>query len=199
MDPNPPGADDETDIDREIRIGRMKWQIEEIAEGEIFSGIIAPISPQVEEAFLEHILAYEQAELDTDFNRLLRRGVVMPPAAELDDKTLRAKLWEIINELAEMRCFLHDTNHLSDRALYDWLWSSGLREETPSTEGIPDSAWHTSPIGGGDDGDTAIWLKYYATEEERHEWHANYPLDPLPAREAVPFDRDKGLPNRRGF
>jgi hypothetical protein len=192
--PHPSG--DEADVDREIRIEKMKRELEEIAGGKMFSGSFEPVAPEIEETFLEQVLAYERAEFDTNFNRLVQRSVALPPAAELDDAMLRGKLAEIIRELSELRCFLYDTNHLSDRELYEWLWDIGLREETPDISGMPDGAWHTSPIGGGSEEDTAIRLKYYANEEDRQHWHLDFPNDPRPAHEPLPFDRDRHLPKR---
>lgn len=95
-----------------------------------------------------------------------------------------------------MRCFLDNTDHLNDRELYEWLWSSGLREETPDHSMMPDAAWHTSPLGAGDAGDTEIWFKYYATENERQQWYLDFPNDPTPKHTALPFDRDRYLPKR---
>jgi hypothetical protein len=197
-DNRPP--DDETDVDREIRIEKMKRELDEIAGGKMFSGNLGAAVPlKMEEAFLEQALAYERAEFDTSFNRLVQRGVALPPAAELDDAALSAKLAEVIRDLGDLHCFLHDTDHLSDRELYDWLWSSGLREDSPDMSGMPDAAWQTSPIGAGSDEDTLIWLKYYANEEDRQRWQFDFPDDPIPAHEPLPFDRDRHLPKRAIF
>lgn len=147
--------DDEADVDREIRIEKMKRELDEIAGGKMISGNLGPVSPKIEAAFLEQALAYERAEFDTNFNRLVQRGVALPPTAGLDDATLREKLAEVTRELSELRCFLYDTDHLSDRELYEWLWDSGLREESADISGMQ-GAWHTSPIGGGSDEDTQI-------------------------------------------
>ena len=196
MDHSPHVPDEEADIDREIRIERMKRELDEIVGGEMRSGNLGPVPLRMEEAFLKQVLAYERAEFDTNFNRLVQRGVALPPAAELENAALSAKLEEVIRELSELRCFLHEADHLSDRELYDWLWSSGLREESPDVSDMPNGAWHTSPIGAGNNEDTEIWLKYYATDEERRRWHLDYPTDPMPAQEALPFDRDRHLPKR---
>jgi len=73
MSPIPLPPDDEADIDREIRIDKMKRELDEIGGGKMFSGSFGPVPLKVEEAFLEQVLAYEQAELDTNFNRLVQR------------------------------------------------------------------------------------------------------------------------------
>jgi hypothetical protein len=196
MHANPPSPGEEAEIDRLIRIEKMKRELDQIAEGKMISGGFGPIASKMEEAFLEQVLAFERASFDTDFNRLVRRGVPMIPPAELDDAALSAKLWEVIRELAEVRCFLYDTDHLNDHELYDWLWSSGLREETPDRSGMLDGAWHTSPIGASTAEDTAIWLKYYANKEESQRWHRDFPDDSIPEHAALPFDRDRHLPKR---
>src|SRR5206468_1914091 len=98
---------------------------------------------------------------DTNFNRLVDRGLSLAPPAELDDESLPMKLMEVILALAEIRCFLEDTDHLSDYELYHWLWSEGLRDETADLSAFPDGAWHTSPIGACSEKDMVIWLKYY--------------------------------------
>ena len=49
------------------------------------------------------------------------------------------------------------------------------------------------------DGDTAIWLKYYADDKDRLRWHHDFPDDPIPAHEPLPFDRDRHLPGRSLF
>jgi hypothetical protein len=199
MHDNPPSPDEEAEIDRQIRIEKMKKELDQIAGGKIISGAFGPTPSVIEEAFLEQALAFERAELDTNFNRLVKGGVAMVPPAELDDPALSAKLWEVIRELGKMRCFLHDTDHFNDRELYDWLWSTGLRDETVDHSGMPEAAWHSSPIGACTDEDTAIWLKYYADEKESKRWHLDFPRDPLAEHRAPPFDRDRHLPKRAPF
>jgi hypothetical protein len=183
----------EADVDREIRIERMKRELEELSGGAMMSGSVGDVPPELEEVFLERACALEKAPYDTNFNRLIQRGVEMIPPAELDDRKLRLKLREVVCALAGIRCFLHDTDHLSDRELYAWLWSDGLREETPDLSGLG-GAWHTSPIGSGTDEDVAIFLKYYASEKERRRWKTDFPNDPLPPHSARPHRRDRSLP-----
>jgi hypothetical protein len=185
--------EDESDVDREIRIEKMKRELEELSGGSFASGAFGEASPELEEIFLDRVCAFENAEYDTNFNRLVERGVEMVPPAELDDTNLAAKLREVLCGLAAIRCFLHDTDHLSDRELYTWLWTDGLREETPDLSRLG-GAWHTSPIGSCTDEDTAIFLKYYTSKTERRRWKKDFPNDVLPPRCALPYDRDRTLP-----
>jgi hypothetical protein len=185
--------EDESDVDREIRIEKMKRELEELSGGSFVSGSFGEVSPELDEIFLERVCEFEKAELDTNFNRLVERGVEMVPPAKLDDTNLAAKLREVLSALAAIRCFLHDTDHLSDRELYTWLWTDGLREETPDAAQLG-GAWHTSPIGSHTDKDIAIHLKYYASEKERRQWKKDFPNDPLPPHCRLPYDRDRALP-----
>ncbi|MGE5213295.1 MAG: hypothetical protein ACM3NN_06330 [Nitrospirota bacterium] len=184
---------DKRDVDHEIRIEKMKRELQQLSGEQFVSGGFGEVPPELEEIFLERVSEFEKAEFDTNFDRLVHRGVEMVPPAELDDSTLDAKLHEVLQALAEMHCFLHDTDHLSDRELYAWLWTDGLREETPDVAELRGN-WHTSPIGSCTDEDTAIFLRYYASEKERRRWNVDFPNDPLPPHCPLPYNRDKNLP-----
>ena len=188
-----PRAQDEGDVDREIRIERMKRELEDLAGGSMISGAFEQVSPELEEIFLTKVCEMEKAPWDTNFNRLVQHGFEMTPPAELDDASLHAKLHELIRVLATMRCFLENTDHLSERELYEWLLTDGLREETPDLAQLG-GAWHMSPIGSCDEQDTRIFLKYYASEKERRGWQEEFPGDELPPHCPLPYDRDRNLP-----
>jgi hypothetical protein len=185
--------DDEADVDREIRIEKMKRELEDLSGGSIISGNFGDVPPDLEEIFLERACEFEKAPYDTNFNRLIRLGVEMTPPAELDDPSLHANLHEVLRALATIRCFVEDTDHLSDRELYEWLCCEGLREETPDLSQLG-GAWHMSPIGSCNDKDIAIFLKYYASEKERRRWKKDFPNDALPAHCPLPYNRDRNLP-----
>ncbi len=186
--------DDEANVDREIRIEKMKRELEDLTGGSMISGDFGEVSPSLEEAFLTLACEYEKASYDTNFNRLVRGGIAMLPPSELDDTSLVAKLQEVLCALAKIRCFVENTDHLSDRELYTWLWSDGLREETPDLSQLG-GAWHMSPIGGCNQEDIAIFLKYYATEKERRRWRKDFPKDALPSHCPLPYNRDQNLPH----
>jgi hypothetical protein len=159
-----PRPEDEADVDREIRIEKIERELEDLSGGSMTSGNFGETSPSLEEAFLTLACEYENASYDTNFNRLVQRGTKIVPPAELDDTSLHAKLQEVRCALAKIRCSVENTDHLTDRELYTWLWSEGLREETPDLSQLG-GAWHMSPIGSGNEEDTAIFLKYYASKK----------------------------------
>jgi len=186
-----PASEDEANVDREIRIDKMKRELDDLTGGSMISGDFGEISPSLEEVFLMRVCEFEKASDDTNFNRV-QREIVMTPPTELDDASLHAKLQEVLLVLAKIRCFLEHTDHLSDRELYTWLWTDALREETPDLSQLG-GAWHMSPIGSCDDKDMAIFLKYYASENERRQWQEECPSDALPPRCPLPYDRDRNL------
>ena len=99
----------------------------------------------------------------------------MPAPEALNDQEVTAKLWEVINKMAQMRIFLEDTDHLSDRELYTKLWGDLLREETKDILLDQDSACHYQLLSSGSDEDTYLYLKYFADEEWREWWHKDLP------------------------
>lgn len=116
FDPTP---GDEADVDREIRIEKMKRELEELSGGAMISGSVGDMPLELEEVFAVRACAWERAPYDTNFNRLVQRGIEMIPPAELDDCTLRVKLQEVLCALAATRVFF--TRHRSSersRALY---------------------------------------------------------------------------------
>lgn len=185
--------DNEADVDREIRIEKMNRELEDLSGGSMISGGFGEVPPRLKEAFLTRACEFEKAPYGTNFNRLVQVGIEMIPPAELDDASLHAKLHDVLSALATIRCFVEDTDHLSDRELYTWLWSDGLREETPDLSQF-DGAWHISPIGSCNDEALAIFLKYYASEKERRRWQKEFPNDQLPPHCPLHYSRDRNLP-----
>jgi hypothetical protein len=181
-------------IDQEIRINELKHAAEELAGGEMTAWESEDCPPNIAEQFWQHVLAYEQAPWTSTFQQLLDAGVELPPPDNLDDAQLTAKLWEIVNRLASMRVFLNTTNHLSDRGLYELLWGDVLHERTKAVPYDEFSAYTIDLLSSGSEEDTRLYLKYYADEEWRRDWHEQFPDDVIPPHEDPPYDRDRLLP-----
>jgi hypothetical protein len=130
----------------------------------------------------------------TYFDQLVAAGVELPEPDVITDTNIRAKLWEVIAALASLRVVLDQTDHLSDRALYQQLFDDLLRGETPAIDDIGFTS-HLSPLRPGErDADTMLYLKYYADDQSRTLWAKDFPEDAMPAHEDPPFDRDALLP-----
>ena len=188
--------DDPLGLDRadcEIHVEKLRREIDEVTGGEMTGGKVGDCDPKVEEAFLEHVLALETHGFVCPFDTLTRDGFELPSPEKLDDAALTAKLRELIHALAARRLFLHSTDHLSDRELYAWLWSDGLREELMGF-GLPMGNCHLDVLGASREEDIILQMRYYADEEERGRWAADFPDFQMPPRAKPPFDRDRHLP-----
>lgn len=187
-------ANGRDDPKRQKRIEELKRQAAELTRGEMVSWKSEELSPEMEEGFLQGVIAYESAALTTHYKQLEEAGVELPAPETMDDEKLTAKLWEVIEALARKRVFLESTNHLNDRELYTVLWSDELREEIPDMVFDEYSAWHIDLIGSGSDEDTYLWMKYYADDKTRRRWMKDWPDYEMPDHEDPPYDRDRHMP-----
>ncbi len=150
--------------------------------------------PELSAQFHLNVAAYEQAPWTTQAQLLEEAGVDLPPPESMDDRQLTAKLSEVIEALARLRVFLSQTDHLSDRQLYDLLWRDVLREAVKDMPLNESPAWYLDMLGSGSEEDIHLHLKHYADEDERRHWLASFPGDSIPDREEPPYDRDRHLP-----
>ncbi|HZS44399.1 MAG TPA: hypothetical protein VFC63_04810 [Blastocatellia bacterium] len=189
-------ADDNDDLDpdQKSRIEKLKQEADRLTGGKMRSMESEDISPDISEAFWKHIVEFESAPWISNFQRLLDAGVEMPAPDEMDDETLKAKLWEVIEKLARLRVFITSTDHLSDRELYSYLWNDSLREESPRPDLDEYSAWHLDLVSSGSEEHIYLWMKYYADEETRKQWKADWPDYEMPPHEDPPYNRDEFLP-----
>jgi hypothetical protein len=181
----------EEEPDQEVRIARLREEIEKLG-GSAMS--VEDMPAEVEEEFLRHVLAYETADPISLFTLLENAGLILPAPSELSDDRLTQKLQETIERMASLGAFILHTDHLSDRALYEYLYDDGLREEAVLFPENPSYAYMLDLTGSGSDEDNQIYLKHYADEEHRKQWSADWPDDLIPEHEDPPFDRDRFLP-----
>ena len=177
------------------RIEELERKVNELAGGRMSSWKSDELDPEIHEEFLRNIIEYETAPWTTHQQQLEEAGIELPSPAELDDEQLKAKLWDVIEALGELRVFLQCTNHLSDRELYAELWGDLLREEVKAVAYDEYSAYHIDLIGSGSEEDIHLWMKYYADEESRRQWMDEWPDDEMPDHVDPPYDRDRLLPN----
>ena len=180
--------------DREKSIENLKRRAEELGAGQMEVGNLDGCTAETEEAFWKQVVDYEEAPWTTHFQQLENAGVSLPPPDSLKDEQLTAKLWEVIQKLALLHVFIEQTDHLSDRELYTRLWTDILKEETKALPLAANSAYHIQLLGSGSEEDNLLYLKYYADDDWRRHWHEDFPSDPIPVHENLPYDRDRSLP-----
>ncbi|HLA84476.1 MAG TPA: hypothetical protein VJL29_06760 [Thermoguttaceae bacterium] len=139
----------------------------------------------MENDFLAAMLAWEQAPV-LPIYRWFDPELRPPRPSVLTDENLHEILWDVVRKMFKKRIVLDFTEHLSDRELYTLIY----RDILPSREKMIDSRvnylhWDCT----GPSRDPEIWLRYYATEEDREMWAETYHL-PLPEQADPPYPRN---------
>lgn len=137
-----------------------------------------------ENEFLESMLAWERAPV-LPISRWFEPELVLPPPDDLDADQLHRLLWQTLERLCEQRVVVEYTDHLTDRQLYglirrDILPSLEKRIEQPKNY----LHWHCLDA----DENPEIWLRYYATPDERRRWVEENSQE-LPPAEPPPHPR----------
>jgi hypothetical protein len=139
--------------------------------------------------FERKMILFEDGPTTTNFEQLTNAGIKLPEPESIADADITTKLWEVIAGLAQLRVFLDQTDHLSDRELYSRLWHDCLRVDTPAIDEIGFNTHVDLAME-----DTDAYLKYYADEKDREFWAKDFPDDPMPDSADPPFNRDWLLP-----
>jgi len=159
-----------------------------------FSWTSNRLTAEEQDEFWQRVFEYETAPMTTHFQQLVDAGLELPAPQAMDDATLFSKLWTVFDALADIGVFVTSTNHLSDRDLYTVLWQRVLLDEVPLLPDDPRAAWHIDLLGGWSEDDIATFMKYYADEDERQRWLADFSDYDMPSHEDPPYDRDRHLP-----
>lgn len=143
------------------------------------------IPTEVENEYLAGMLAWERAPV-LPISQWFEPELKLPKPETLDDEQLHEHLWDVVQRLYDRRIVLDFTDHLTDRQLYCLIY----RDILPSPEKKVDLTtsylhWDCADASG----DPEIWLRYYATPEERETWLEENDVTELPVSEAVPFPR----------
>jgi hypothetical protein len=174
------------------RIQELRQKIREVTGEEPAFGSSADCPPEIEEAFLESVLAFETAPKRILFELLSETGTDLPRPTRLTEGELTAKLWEVIRALLSRNIVPANTDHLSDRELYTLLWNETLREEFVIS---PTSTLHLDMTRTGIDDGMLIYLRYYASEEQRELYSELFPELEMPPHVEPPPRRDHLIPD----
>ena len=100
------------------RIEKLKREAAALSSGKMMTGNAPNCPPEIEEQFWKNVLAFENTPEVAPFDELVRSGLTLLPAEELDDVALTAAMSAMIGGLEELGVLFEFTNHLSDRDLY---------------------------------------------------------------------------------
>ena len=142
------------------------------------------LSTGEENEFLASMLAWERAPI-LPISLWFEPELVLPRPELLPEEGVYRVLWDTINQLYRKRIVLDFTDHLTDRQLYCVIF----RDILPAPEkkiDLPKNFLHWHCLD--DNNDPEIWLRYYASTEERQVWATETGL-PLPPAEAPPYAR----------
>jgi hypothetical protein len=173
------------DVDHLLRNAQLRDEMEPYLDEAVLSLNQEQVPTPVENEFLASMLAWERAPI-LPINQWFAPPLELPSPDKLDDAELRIAMWDVIQKLFEKRVVLDFTDHLTDRELYCLIW----RDILPSPEKKIDNSssylhWDCSDASG----DAELWLRLYATAEEREQWSEDFGNN-LPPHEEPPYPRD---------
>jgi hypothetical protein len=184
-----PGDDDLPEDDEPDPLGLAKLDSEIAAAKTEFPG------PKPSDSALEaQLRASEPDNWTPPAQTFAEESVSLLPPAEITEETLTPILWELLHNLALWGFYVLHTDHLSDGELYNGLWQHGLREPAHLPGRSPRGGWFHDFLGSWGEDDMRLWLRYYASDEERAKHAADWPKDAIPPKEKPPFNRDWRLP-----
>jgi hypothetical protein len=126
--------------------------------------------------------------------QLAEDNIPLLPPAEITDETLTPLLWELLHNLALRGFYVLHTGHLGDRDLYAELWERGLRAPAHLPARNPRGGWFHDFLGRWGEGEMQIWLRCYASDDDRAKHAKDWPKATIPPKEKPPFNRDWRLP-----
>ncbi len=176
-EPDPLGL---ADVDREIAAAKAESSPNEISP-----------PPLLDPTLEAHLRACEPENWTPPAEQLTRKNIPLLPPAEITDETLTPILWELLHNLSLQGFYVLHTDHFIDRELYAELWERGLRDPCHLPGRNPRGGWFHDFLGSWGDEQMQLWLRYYATDEERAKHAKEYKLPP---KEKPPCNRDWRLP-----
>ena len=179
-----PSHHEHDEVDQLLLNARLRDELEPYLDESVDLVDIKRMTTALENEFLASMLAWERAPV-LSISQWFDPELTLPPPDVLADDELREVLWNTIHKLYDKRIMLDFTDHLSDRQLYCLI----IRDILPSPEkkiNLPKNYLHWHCLDMENDPD--VWLRYYASQEERQGW-AGMHGGSLPPSEPPPFTR----------
>ncbi|MEN6408046.1 MAG: hypothetical protein ABFC77_16450 [Thermoguttaceae bacterium] len=179
------------EVDQLLRNAELRNELERYFDESISRVNVQHFTLAAENDFLAAMLAWEQAPV-VPICRWFEPELRPPRPESLADGDLHKILWDMVHRLYQKRIVLDFTDHLADRELYCLIVRDILPAREKKLEGL-NNYLHWDCTGAS--GDTEVWLRYYATEDEREDWAEMY-AQPLPPMLPLPYPRQ--LPREPG-
>lgn len=152
------------------------------------------LSPDPDSALEARLRATEPENWTPPAVAFAAQHIPLLPPAEITDEMLVPILWELLHHLAVSGFYVLHTDHLSDLELYVALWERGMRDPAYLPGRSARAAWFHDFLGSWGNAELQLWLRYYATDEERAKHAEQWPKDVLPPKEKPAFNRDWRTP-----
>ncbi len=171
-------------VDQLLRNARLRDEIEPFVDESIAMLDSRRLPIDVENEFLESMLDWERSPV-LPISQWFDPELQLPAPDTLDDGRLHGELVVAVKRLHDRQIVLEFTDHLSDRELYCLI----LRDILPAQEkrlraGRQWLRWQCLDA----ETDAAIWLAFYADDDQRDDWLAEHG-GRLPPRRIPPFPR----------
>ena len=105
----------------EERLRKLKEHVGGLAGGEMIRVASPDLPPEILERFLQNVLAWQEADRVRPLDVLADGGLELPPADELDDEALAARLRELIEAMAHRSLLLARRRGRPPPAKRPWL------------------------------------------------------------------------------
>jgi hypothetical protein len=179
------------EVEQLLRNAELRDELERYFDESISRVNVQHFSLAAENEFLAAMLAWEQAPV-LPIYRWFDPELRPPKPESLGDADLHKILWDVVRKLYQKRIVLDFTDHLTDRELYCLIFRDILPAREKKID-WPNNYLHWDCTGANCDPE--VWLRYYATEEEREDWAETY-YQPLPMQLPLPYPRQ--LPREPG-
>lgn len=158
----------------------------------LFNGVSLDSLLEAVRAWIEQL---EDAPVTTWKEELSVRGFDYEWCSTDSDLQISEKLWSLLDALAGMRIFVTNTDHLSERQLYELLTTIYIERSVAQIPMDHYMACIIDIVGSDIDENPGDWLRYYASSRERMEWAKQNAGKYLPAVEKLPYSREDRLPS----
>lgn len=175
----------DNDIDQLIRNAELRTELEPFLDESMLVVDTQKMPTALENEFLASLLAWESAPV-LAIGQWFDPPLKMLPVNGLSDLQVEEELHRVIGLLTEKRIVLQCTDHLDNRQLYQMIACEILPSKEKKVE-FPGNTltWHCVD----QEQDIELWLRYYASEEDREMWLEFNPDGKLPPMEIPPYPR----------